>query len=1093
MSALTRGKKVRKVSRNICFNNKKMKKQVDDEKQALINNKRTSDDQQHRQSSGLEWAESSWTRFLHVLCWTWINPIFSLGYKRQLTENDLDDVPHFDKALLLLHRLRSYDWSSTPTWKIIAKEFWKDYIFASLFFFPYMVACISQPLLLRQFIFNITDKEGSNTISYLYVVLLFMSVVIQSFMERQAIFRSVRVGMRIRNTLAIIIYERSLSLKSAAWRQVDTGQIINMIGNDTFRFEEMCTYLAGLCTSIVEAVITFGLLCWILNPISTLCGYALLSLVVLTLLYSSRKFGECREITAIYSDKRIKAFSEFIYGCHVVKMYNWEKPIGERIAEVRESELSSVRRTSRFRALNATQKFAASQLLALITFGSAWFLGYPLNVTNTFPALLFFFYLSNNALYYLPVTIEKLSDTRFASKRIDSFMSLTMKQDHDSSSSTSSINQQETGSIIMSNASFSWHDGVPCLSPLDLTIKQGAFVGIGGPVGSGKSSLLNAILGEMKMISGHLNTNNSSFSYAAQSPWIFADTFRNNILLNRPFDAERYRNVVYACCLDIDLTRFGASGDMIMIGEKGVNLSGGQKARVALARALYVDADVYLLDDPLSAVDREVAEQIYERCIGPHGLLKNKTRLFITHYTRFLTEANQTIFLFDGHIDQHDCVTENIIRGNDASKEETSVLADLLDQYTSMTDTQPIIIDETPPNDSTRRRVWYDFFTAPPSGILGFCLLVALLLLGEFLRTGANYWLSIWLKQPQTNEVSPKFAYIYFGLLIATAFVDIVRTNYYFTVVLHGSNRLHSNMLKGLLYTSIKFFESNPSGRILNRASKDQYIMDELFPITMLTGIKPLLMVIGSIFLICFINPYLVFLLLVLAPVVWLIIRFYQRSSHQFKQLESITRSPVYALFLTSLNGLSTIRAFKAEKGFIQLISGRIDANTAAYLLVQASSQWLALRLTLLCSLILLVTTIEIVLFRNVIYSSAAALSVTSAVSVSFSLQWTFRKLSEAYVLMASGTRIDEYSHLPLEEDEGGHKPVVETSSNWPIQGTIEFRNYSLRHRSNLECAIKNINLHIESGQKIGIIGRTGTCQYPDDRISVMRCVFRCW
>ena len=559
-------------------------------------------------------------------------------------------------------------------------------------------------------------------------------------------------------------------------------------------------------------------------------------------------------------------------------------------------------------------------------------------------------------------------------------------------------------------------------------------------------------------------------------PWIFAETFRNNILLNRPFNEQRYRNVIHACCLNVDLSLFGSSGDLTVIGENGVNLSGGQKARVGLARALYADADIYLLDDPLSAVDRKVAKQIYERCIGSHGLLKYKTRVLVTHQTQFLYDLHQTIFLSHGHINEQSCLNKNIIREDDMNENETSVLADMLDENTSIPDAQSIITDETSTNDDTRWSIWYHLFTASPFGTCGFCLLIVLLLLGEVLSSGTNYWLNVWLKRSGTDQqLSSNFAYIYFGLIIATVLVDIMRTNYYYSVFLHGSNSLHNNMLSGLLYTSIRFFENNPSGRILNRASKDQYVIDEVFPRVLLHGVIGILIAGGSTFIICFLNPSFILLLIVLVPVVWLIIRFYQKSARQFKRLESITRSPIYALFLTSLNGLSTIRAFKAENSFIQLVSDRINANTSAYIIVQAASQWLALRFALMCSLFLLVISIPLVLFRNRIDSSTTVLSLMSAIYVSLSFQWAVRRFFDADILMTSGKRIDDYSHLPREEDEGGYKRLVKTSPTWPAHGAIEFRNYSLRHRFNLEYAIKNINLRIESGQKIGIIGRTGT------------------
>ncbi|CAF5149253.1 unnamed protein product, partial [Rotaria sp. Silwood1] len=240
---------------------------------------------------------------------------------------------------------------------------------------------------------------------------------------------------------------------------------------------------------------------------------------------------------------------------------------------------------------------------------------------------------------------------------------------------------------------------MPCLSLSDLTIEQGTFVGIVGPVGSGKSSLFAAILGEMNLTDGQINTNNSSFSFAAQLPWIFEDTFRNNILLNRPFDQQRYRNVLHACCLDDDISVFGSRGDLIMIGENGINLSGGQKARVSLARALYTDVDIYLLDDPLSAVDHKIAKQIYEKCIGPYGLLKNKTRLIATHQTQFLSESHQIIYLSYGHIDKQSCLNEYSIRENDTNRNEDSRLSSLFDDHKSMDDNQSIIVDEKPLND----------------------------------------------------------------------------------------------------------------------------------------------------------------------------------------------------------------------------------------------------------------------------------------------------------------------------------------------------------------------------------------------------------
>ena len=1069
-----------------------VKERDDEERQTLLCDKRSSyvQQQEQQQSSSLEHAESSWTRYLHILCWWWINPLLSLGNRRQLTESDLDDPPYNDKTSILLDRLDSYNWSSSTTWMIIMKEFWKDYLYTGLYNFPFVFASIVQPLLLREFSLNMMDEKRSNTISYVCVVLLFTTVIIQTFSERQALFRSRRVGVRIRNALMILIFKRAFSIKLTSSQHINLGNIMNLIANDTSKFEEICAYLAGLCQSLVVAIIIFGLLCWLIHPIPTLCALTVFIVVIFIQMYSSRTFGQYRKITAFFSDKRIQVFSECIHGIHVVKMYNWEKLIDDRITQLRKKELTSVRRTSRLRAFNMTQYFASTSLFSLVTFGSAWLLGYPF---NAFPVLLCFAVLRNDVMFYIPMTTERLTKVKFASNRIDSFMRLTMEHECHSSLSTSSNihHQQQKGSIIMSNASFSWNGDILCLSSLDLTIEQGTFVGIIGAVGSGKSSLLAAILGEMNLINGQSETHGSLFAYAAQIPWIFVDTFRNNILLNRSFDEQRYRNVINACCLDIDLLSLGPTGDLTIIGEKGINLSGGQKARVALARALYGDADIYLLDDPLAAVDRVVARQIYERCIGPRGLLKDKTRLLVTHQTQFMFETDQTIYLSHGHIHEQESLNDNVISDDDTKKKENrSTIENLLDENTSIVDRTSIISDEISLNNTASSSVWYHLFTAPPYGIFGFCLLIVLLVLSEALSDGTNYWLQVWLKQSNANEhVSSKFAYIYFGLIIATIIADVVCTNYFYSIILSGSNNLHNNMLKGLLYTSIQFFESNPSGRILNRASKDQHIIDEVLPSTLLTALIALLIAMGSMFVIFLLNPFVLLILIVFVPAVSVIIRFYHRSSCQIRRLESITRSPIYALFLTSLNGLSNIRAFRAEESFIQLISSKMDVNTSAYLVVNAASQWLALRLTLLCSLIVLITSIQIVFFYHQKDSVEAALNLTCAIYMTFSFQYAIRKFLESQILMTSGERINEYSRLTREEDKGGDQGLVRTSSIWPVNGTIDFRNYSLRHRSNLPYAIRNIDLHIKSGQKVGIIGRTGMYFLFTSRYEYLVCL----
>ncbi|CAF3747623.1 unnamed protein product [Rotaria sp. Silwood1] len=221
---------------------------------------------------------------------------------------------------------------------------------------------------------------------------------------------------------------------------------------------------------------------------------------------------------------------------------------------------------------------------------------------------------------------EKFSEVRVSARRIDQFLQLDMLLNKQEKVK----NNNEDDAIIMEDAAFSWKDN-PSLFSLNLKIRRDDLIGVNGAIGAGKSTLLAAILSEINLISEQLRLYVNSISYASQSAWTFAGTIRANILLGKPRDEERYKHVIKTCCLDIDLQNFGEVGDRLIFGDKGVNLSGGQKARISLARALYADADLYLLDDPLAVVDSKVTKSIFDQCIGFRSLLCGKTRILVTH------------------------------------------------------------------------------------------------------------------------------------------------------------------------------------------------------------------------------------------------------------------------------------------------------------------------------------------------------------------------------------------------------------------------------------------------------------------------------
>ncbi|CAF2823969.1 unnamed protein product [Rotaria sp. Silwood2] len=348
-------------------------------------------------------------------------------------------------------------------------------------------------------------------------------------------------------------------------------------------------------------------------------------------------------------------------------------------------------------------------------------------------------------------------------------------------------NENANHAVIMENASFSWQ-GTPSLVSLHLKIRSGNLVGVKGAIGAGKSSLLAAILGEINLISGNLKLYVNSISYAPQSAWIFADTIRANILLGKPMDEERYKNVIKACCLDIDLHGFGEIGDLLMIGDKGVNLSGGQKARISLARALYADADLYLLDDPLAAVDPKVAKNIFDQCIGPRSLLRGKTRILVTHQTHFLVETDQIILLTYGRLDELNIEQRPTIElSNDSSESDSSHGKETLWVVnTDLNDKNSIVKSETSVDGDVKWSIWLELFTSPPLGWFGLFLMIIFMLGSEALYDFTNSWLALWSAEDEKKQRSSYYAYVYLGVIIATLIVALIRAGYIFYIMLRA-------------------------------------------------------------------------------------------------------------------------------------------------------------------------------------------------------------------------------------------------------------------------------------------------------------------
>ena len=623
-------------------------------------------------------------------------------------------------------------------------------------------------------------------------------------------------------------------------------------------------------------------------------------------------------------------------------------------------------------------------------------------------------------------------------------------------------------------------------------------VGIVGAIGSCKSSLLAAILGEMSLVEGSSRIY-GKISYVSQIPWIFAGTIRENILFSKSFKKEKYERVLKACCLITDFRSFRA-GDSTVIGEKGVNLSGGQKARLSLARALYTEADIYLFDDPLAAVDSTVARDIFQQCIGNEGILNDKTRLLVTHQIQFLPEFDHCILLDHGKVQKQGLFDELLTtdevkkcyenqqnhtnkRKENHKRKDTDIYDDSSLNPFATIDESSIVREETSVEGTVSAEVWLKLFTSG-NGWTGFLLWIFLLLLGQGIYDATNKWLSLWSSKSEVEQREHHYPYIYLGLVIGTLMLALLRADYFFQIMLRGASVFHNGMFKGFLYSSLRFYESNPVGRILNRFSKDQQVLDESLPLTLFDTIQPLIMVLGSIVIIGMGNPWVLLTLVIIIPAFLWLRRFYVKTSRQIKRLESVSRSPIYALFSSSLSGLITVRAFKVENEFVNSFIDKVNANSRAFFIFLCSSRWFGLRLDLMTCCLTFFTAILSVALRKNVDASSVALGLTYSMSLADIFQWGVRQSTETENYMVSTERINEYCRIPSEP--GLYKEESEPPANWPVEGKIEFERYKLSYRPELEPVLIDINLKIEPRDKIGIIGRTGA-----GKSSIFQALFR--
>ncbi|KAL3972080.1 microtubule-associated serine/threonine kinase [Sarotherodon galilaeus] len=998
------------------------------------------------------------------------------------------------------------------------------------------------PQLLKLMISFTQDKSRYAWEGYLYAVLLMVVALLQSLTLQQYFQRCFVLGMKVRTALMAAVYKKALVVSNDTRKESTVGETVNLMSADAQRFNDVTTFIHLLWSCP-------------LGP-SVLAGLGVMVLIIPTNALLATKARKLQIENMKFKDKRMKIMNEILNGIKILKLYAWEPSFQKQVEDIRGEELKVMKRFTYLKSISILIFHCSPALVSVATF--AVFVRVSndnvLTAEKAFTSISLFNILQT-PLAMLPMLIASIVQTAVSKKRLEKFLA---GEDIDSD-----IVRQDPSfntAVSVCDGSFAWEkDAKPLLINVNLDIEPGRLVAVVGAVGSGKSSLMSALLGEMHSTKGFINIR-GSLAFVPQQAWIQNATLKDNILFGSPHEEENFKKVIQACALAPDLELL-PGGDLTEIGEKGINLSGGQKQRVSLARAVYSQADIYLLDDPLSAVDSHVGKHLFENVIGPNGILKNKTRILVTHGISFLPYVDKIVVLENGVISEVGSYENLCASGGAFSKFVDTYAKEQSNQGNSETDEgqdaedfelipdeddaqpdgpledtvsltvkrensirrsqrngsvrlrrntslkksanadepqkgQKLIEKETMETGQVKLAVFLQYLRAMGWGYSAMVFLIYFTQNAALI--GQNLWLSDWTSDSVEyyNMTYPSWKRdtrvgVFGALGVAQGLFVFLGTLLLANASINAARILHSRLLNNILRVPMVFFDTTPIGRVINRFAKvgscislfKDSFHNEAIPASLRVFLQCLLSVLGTIFVICLATPFFAIVIIPLALIYFFVQRFYIATSRQLRRLDSVSRSPIYSHFGETVSGLSVIRAYKHQDRFLKHNEVTIDENLKSIYLRIVSDRWLAMRLEFVGNLVVFFAALFAVISRDSIDSNVVGLSVSYALNVTQTLNWLVRMTSELETNIVAVERVNEYTQLKNEADW-----VTDTRppQMWPEAGRVQFENFKVRYRPELDLVLHGITCDIDSTEKIGIVGRTGA-----GKSSLTNCLFR--
>ncbi|CAI5758720.1 unnamed protein product [Candida verbasci] len=1069
--------------------------------------------------------------------WLWV--ILKKGYKRTLYPEDLFKLSK-DLTIEELYKkwednlnriiinqqkkyhskhgnLDDFEWSSWFIPFALFKTFKSEYILSAICLACAFTVTALSPLLTKEIIDFVEFKYFGIYTTYNrgigFVIASVFLISINGLLLNHFFHNSMICGAISKGILTKALFLKSFNLSSETKSKFPIGKVTSIMSTDLTRIDLAIGFSPLIFCFPIPVIISIVILIVNLGaPALTGIGLFIVSLIICVL--ATKKLFTTRDKLVKFTDTRISLMREILQNLKIIKFYSWELAYKLKISKARESEMGYLFTIKVLRNFITAYAVTLPVLTSMISFITLWktnSMGAPGKVFSS----LSLYSILAQAIMLLPIALASGVDALIGITRCTEYISSTeyTQELHENLKSYDNqfwIGYEPEYALKVTNGNFNWSNdsntqvdssSVDTLTSsnsneftglhnINLAVRNGEFVIITGLIGSGKSSLLQAL-------SGNARNSESIKIYkkllSCCEIWVQNATIKENVLFGQEYDEEKYKKVIHACALEDDLQNFTA-GDETEIGERGITLSGGQKARINLARAVYKDSDIYLFDDVISAVDSRVGKHIIENLFKKY--LKGKTIILATHQLSILKYADQLVFINKcGTIDTGSISTlsgnpefKELMDHNENSNEEINQeeVYDSSDLETSLNNGK-LIIDEERSINAISWKI-YKKYIELGSGIFGkfsIPLLFVIIIIATFFQVFTNTWLSFWVERKFSNMSDN----VYVSIYVILSFLTVIFTGVEFSMLAYMQNcsakTLNVKAVAKILHAPMSFMDQTPIGRVLNRFTKDTDSLDNEIGEQMRLFIFPLALIIGILILcICYLPwfaiaiPFLGFGFVFLG-------NFYTASSREIKRLEAIARSSVYQNFNETLTGMTTIKNFNNQYNFISKMNRNINKMNEAYFLSIATQRWLCVHLDFINASFALIISIMCVTGQFNISASSTGLLLNYVIQLVGLLSLSVRAMTAVETEMNSVERLYEYA-FKLPQESPYVIEEMKPQEDWPSSGYIQFQNVNLKYRDNLPYVLKNLNFSIYPGEKIGICGRTGA-----GKSSIMTALYR--